>query len=532
MRKLLGHYKLQSSICIVLIVVAAAINIYAGYQLTSFYDILNSQNIQNAIKKGFFLALVWIVAVALQYLAEGYQAYLSKLFNIHLRDGIMEKISVCSNENFSRKEGGEYASWLVNDVQLIGKNAITPFFLIVKGASMTVFAVIALMKLHWILLICSIVSAIILSIIPNLFDKRLKSIVEKLSACNESFSQSAYDLLGGFEVFFVTDKIHKMTEKIRDTYVSSESEKYRFEIQSTIMKMLMDSIYRIFELSLDILAAILSFLGIVNYGVVFAMSNLTNRFLMGTDSLFTNMTLLRSAEGIFEKLDHWTFDDAESKNQQEAPSIECSIDVENLVIHYPGADVKVGEHYTFEIGKHYAIVGESGRGKTSLVRAVIGLNNQYDGRILFDGIERRSYHDKSVLKQFAYISQNTYLFTDTMRFNLTLGEKYSDEELYRMLEKVNLTEFISESEEGLDRMISNQQNNISGGQRQRIGIARALLQKKKIYIIDEGTSALDYKNAALIEDFFLSNPEYTILFITHHLDLSEKKFDKVYSIKS
>lgn len=397
---------------------------------------------------------------------------------------------------------------------------------------MTVFAVIALMKLHWILLICSIVSAIILSIIPNLFDKRLKSIVEKLSACNESFSQSAYDLLGGFEVFFVTDKIHKMTEKIRDTYVSSENEKYRFEIQSTIMKMLMDSIYRIFELSLDILAAILSFLGIVNYGVVFAMSNLTNRFLMGTDSLFTNMTLLRSAEGIFEKLDHWTFDDAESKNQQEAPSIECSIDVENLVIHYPGADVKVGEHYTFEIGKHYAIVGESGSGKTSLVRTVIGLNNQYDGRILFDGIERRSYHDKSVLKQFAYISQNTYLFTDTMRFNLTLGEKYSDEELYRMLEKVNLTEFISESEEGLDRMISNQQNNISGGQRQRIGIARALLQKKKIYIIDEGTSALDYKNAALIEDFFLSNPEYTILFITHHLDLSEKKFDKVYSIKS
>lgn len=530
MRKLLGHYKLQSSICIVLIVVAAAINIYAGYQLTSFYDILNSQNIQNAIKKGFFLALVWIVAVALQYLAEGYQAYLSKLFNIHLRDGIMEKISVCSNENFSRKEGGEYASWLVNDVQLIGKNAITPFFLIVKGASMTVFAVIALMKLHWILLICSIVSAIILSIIPNLFDKRLKSIVEKLSACNESFSQSAYDLLGGFEVFFVTDKIHKMTEKIRDTYVSSENEKYRFEIQSTIMKMLMDSIYRIFELSLDILAAILSFFGIVNYGVVFAMSNLTNRFLMGTDSLFTNMTLLRSAEGIFEKLDHWTFDDAESKNQQEAPSIECSIAVENLVIHYPGADVKVGEHYTFEIGKHYAIVGESGSGKTSLVRAVIGLNNQYDGRILFDGIERRSYHDKSVLKQFAYISQNTYLFTDTMRFNLTLGEKYSDEELYQMLEKVNLTEFISESEEGLDRMISNQQNNISGGQRQRIGIARALLQKKKIYIIDEGTSALDYKNAALIEDFFLSDSEYTILFITHHLDLSEKKFDKIYAI--
>lgn len=82
----------------------------------------------------------------------------------------------------------------------------------------------------------------------------------------------------------MTDKIHKMTDKIRNTYISSENEKYRFEIQSTIMKMLMDSIYRIFELSLDILAAILSFLGIVNYGVVFAMSNLTNRFLSGTDS--------------------------------------------------------------------------------------------------------------------------------------------------------------------------------------------------------------------------------------------------------
>ena len=100
MRKLLGHYKLQSSICIVLIVVAAAINIYAGYQLTSFYDILNSQNIQNAIKKGFFLALVWIVAVALQYLAEGYQAYLSKLFNIHLTLLLFCAQSCASPEGF------------------------------------------------------------------------------------------------------------------------------------------------------------------------------------------------------------------------------------------------------------------------------------------------------------------------------------------------------------------------------------------------------------------------------------------------
>lgn len=530
MRKLLCHYKSQSLLCIVLIITASAINIFAGYQLTSFYDILNSQNIQSSIKKGVFLALIWVLAVSMQYLSEGYQAYLTKLFNISLRDGILEKISVCSNENFSKKEGGVYASWLVNDVQFIGKNAITPFFLIVKGASMTVFAMIALAKLHWILLICSIISAVILSIIPNLFDKRLKNIVEKLSACNEKFSQNAYDLLGGFEIFFVTDKIHKMTDKIRNTYISSENEKYRFEIQSTIMKMLMDSIYRIFELSLDILAAILSFLGIVNYGVVFAMSNLTNRFLSGTDSLFTNMALLRSAKSVFKKLEGQAIDETESRNRRELTAIENGIVVENLVIHYPEADVQIREDLAFEIGKHYAIVGESGSGKSSLVRAVIGLNNQYEGKILFDKIERRSYHDKSVLKQFAYISQNTYLFTDTIRFNLTLGETYSDEELYEALEKVNLLEFISESAEGLNRMISNQQNNISGGQRQRIGIARALLQKKKIYIIDEGTSALDYKNAVLIEEFFLGNSEYTILFITHHLDLSEKKFDKIYTI--
>lgn len=530
MGKLLKEYKIKSFICVLLIVGAAAINIFAGYQLTSFYDILNSQNIENALKRGVFLAAIWVAAVIIQYFTEGYQAYLIKLFNIYLRDEILKKISNCSNEEFSKKEGGEYAAWLVNDVQLIENNAIIPFFLIIRGASMTVFAVVALAKLHWILLICSIISAVVLSIIPKLFQNKLKTILENLSSCNEKFSQNAYDMLGGFEVFFVTDKIHKMMEKIRNAYVSSENQKFKFEIQSAIMQMLMDSVYRIFELSLDILAAILSFIGLVNYGVVFAMSNLTNRFLTGTNSLFTNVALIKSSNGIFEKIEHLNFDKTGLQNKQQAPVIESNITVENLVIHYQKGDVTFKDNYTFEMGKCYAIVGESGSGKSSLVRTIIGLNNLYSGSVLFDGVDKDRYDIRSVLSQFVYISQNTYLFTETIRFNLTLGEDYSDNELYAVLEKVNLLEFVNDSSDRLDRMISNQQNNISGGQRQRIGIARALLQKKRIFVIDEGTSALDHKNAALIENLFLENPEYTVLFITHHLDLSENKFDRVYNI--
>lgn len=529
--KLAGRFKARSILCICLITGAAAVNIYAGYQLTSFYDILTSSNIESVIYKGIMLALIWVAAVIFQYIAAGYQANLVKLYKVYLRDEIMHNILDLSSEEFAQKEGGEYASWLVNDIQQIEENAILPFFKIVQGIGMTIFAVIALSKLHWILLIGAVLSAVVLSIIPGFFTKKLKNVAVRLSQCNEKFSQKTYNLFAGFEVFFIADRLNRMKDKIRATYISSEKQKYEFAVQSAVMNMAIDSVYRVFELMLEILAAILSFMGIVNFGALFAISNLTNRFMAGVDSVLPNIALMRSTNVLFDKFERAGSGlKRKEKDVCELPPIEKGIEVNNLVIHYGEKKVLDGSSYNFEMGKNYAIVGESGSGKTSLVRTIIGLNSAYDGEILFDGHDSKDYDFHSILSRFSYISQDTYLFNDTIRFNLTLGDEFCDQDIYDVLQKVNLTEFVNGEADGLERIISNQQNNISGGQRQRLGIARALLQKKRIFIIDEGTSALDSKNAEVIEKLFLDNCNYTVLFITHHLKERGKRFDRVYTV--
>lgn len=185
----------------------------------------------------------------------------------------------------------------------------------------------------------------------------------------------------------------------------------------------------------------------------------------------------------------------------------------------------------FDIEKKYALIGESGSGKTSIVRAIVGLSDHYTGHILLDGVEKNNYDIDSVFSQFSYISQNVYLFNDTLRYNLTLGHPCSDEEIYSVLSYVNLIGFLKTLPDGLNTIIGDGGKNISGGQQQRIVIARSLLQKKKIFIMDEGTSALDQKNAHMIENMVMDDPNLTLILITHHLEEANRsKFKKKFII--
>lgn len=190
------------------------------------------------------------------------------------------------------------------------------------------------------------------------------------------------------------------------------------------------------------------------------------------------------------------------------------------------------QNYCFEIGKKYAIIGESGVGKSSMIKAMIGINDNYTGEILFDGISKEAYNKDSIFQQIAYISQDAYIFNDTIRFNLTLGDSgYTDVQLKDVLNMVNLGEFLTEKG-GLDAMLGDNGKNISGGQKQRLAIARSLLQKKRIFVVDEGTSALDIKNVAIIERLLLETEEYTTILITHNMkENTQKYYDQVIHLK-
>ena len=169
-------------------------------------------------------------------------------------------------------------------------------------------------------------------------------------------------------------------------------------------------------------------------------------------------------------------------------------------------------------GSFTAIVGESGCGKSTTARLLMGAVDRYQGKISMNGIDLRDIREEDVHRMIVGVSHAAYLFAGTVRDQLRMARAdATDEEMWTVLEKVKLAGFLRE-EQGLDTMLSEQGSNFSGGQRQRLAIARALLHDAKVYIFDEATSNIDVESEndimRLIEQLAETK---TVVLITHRL---------------
>ena len=143
----------------------------------------------------------------------------------------------------------------------------------------------------------------------------------------------------------------------------------------------------------------------------------------------------------------------------------------------------------------------------------------------------RDYTPEQLQQKMSYIEQNVFLFNTTIRENITLGEHFTDEQMEKALRDSALAGDLVNMPKGLDTPVGEEGNALSGGQKQRVAIARALIHNRSILLVDEGTSALDQKNADIVEKSLLSNPDLTLILISHHLsDERKAQFDHVYEL--
>lgn len=170
-------------------------------------------------------------------------------------------------------------------------------------------------------------------------------------------------------------------------------------------------------------------------------------------------------------------------------------------------------------GRTTAIVGPSGAGKSTVADIVLGLIRPQNGAVLVDGVMLEAAHLSSWRSQIGYVAQDTFLFNDTIRFNLDWAAPGSSEE--EMLEAVRhaaAADFVAALPAGIDTVIGERGVRLSGGERQRVSLARALLRKPGLLILDEATSALDSENEERIYRAIVElHGEMTILIITHRL---------------
>jgi len=214
--------------------------------------------------------------------------------------------------------------------------------------------------------------------------------------------------------------------------------------------------------------------------------------------------------------------------------LKNEIKLENVKFSYRGE-----EHFTIKdlnltipAGKTTAIAGPSGAGKSTVADLVMGLIKPEEGKVCVDGVAITEKILASWRNQIGYVAQETFLFNETIRFNLQLSRPdVSEEELQEVLKLAAAHQFVNKLPEGMDTVIGDRGVRLSGGERQRLALARALIRKPSLLIMDEATSSIDSENEnKILGAIDALHGEMTILMIAHRLSTIEKS-DHIYLVE-
>jgi subfamily B ATP-binding cassette protein MsbA len=208
---------------------------------------------------------------------------------------------------------------------------------------------------------------------------------------------------------------------------------------------------------------------------------------------------IAAAERFYEVLD--TAAEPSHEGAEQAPSAPSdSIRFENVDFEYePGRPVLRGISFEARPGEVVALVGPSGAGKSTLVDLLPRFIDPTAGRITMDSRDLKDVPLGALRSLFGVVSQETVIFHDTVRANVSYGEDRPEEEIWQAIRAANAEEFIADLPEGIDTLLGDRGVRLSGGQRQRVGIARAILRDPPLLILDEATSSLDTESEQLIQ---------------------------------
>jgi len=287
-----------------------------------------------------------------------------------------------------------------------------------------------------------------------------------------------------------------------------------------------NAIQQIITVSLVLLGVYLVTAGDLTMGGLIASTMLASRALAPISQMaglltqyHTASTSLQSLNGIMEKPVERPLDSTFLSR----PTFKGDIEFREVSFNYPGAEEQALTKVSFKIkaGEHVALLGRMGSGKTTIHKLILGLYQPTDGAILIDGIDARQIDPAELRRCVGYVQQDTHLFYGTMRENLTIGSPHADDmTVLAAAHAGGIDEYINSHPKGFDLLVGERGETLSGGQKQGVGIARALITKPNIILLDEPTSAMDHSTEEAVKNRLKeASTGKTVVLITHRSTL-------------
>ncbi|HBS10285.1 MAG TPA: hypothetical protein DEA28_00890, partial [Firmicutes bacterium] len=452
-------------------------------------------------KKFSLLILIYTFSAFFMWLAEFLAVSISNSYAFRIRDSIKKKLDKLPLSYFDKVPYGDTLSIGTNDVDNVARNLQTIIVNIFNGVTLFLGTLIAMLISCWQLSLVAISSLpftiLVVILISKFSQKQFTNYRKDLGELNGKVEES-------YSGYLIIKLFNKQNDFIKDFDITNEKMAHSDKISqflSGLIFPLTNFIYNVAYVGIAVVGGLLN--NAAQMITFFIFLNLFSRPFQQVGQIMNIIqSVLASEERIFKLLDEEEFvpDTKDAINDENI--IQGSFTFKNVFFSY-SKDKPLIENFNLKVNKGdmVAIVGPTGAGKTTLVNLIMRFYEINSGEIALDNIDTRNYTRSCLRSSIGMVLQDTWLFRGTIKDNLLYGDhNASTEDIIDACKQAHIYHFIQTLPGGFDFILNEDGTNISQGQRQLLTIARAIISKPKIMILDEATSSVDTRTEKQIQD--------------------------------
>ncbi|MEH7490911.1 ABC transporter ATP-binding protein [Neobacillus niacini] len=535
-----GNERRMLSIVFLFIFFSAALSLLSPFLIGKAVDAIS---LKTQVDFNFLEVLVvilisaFILDAVLTFLQGWLMAGVSQRIVKRLRDALFKKLQNLPVAFFDKRTHGELMSRLSNDIDNVSSTISQSTTQLMSGVIVISGSFIMMLILSPILTVASLVTVPLVFLLTKTIAKRTSVLFKDQQIQLGKLNGQIEETISGIEVVKAFNHEEKVISEFEEVNQKLREVGLKAQIWSGFLMPIMNVINNLGFAIVAVTGGFLAVENMITVGAIASFITYSRQFVRPLNDLAQIFNMLQSgvagAERVFEILD----EQEEPDDLQDAVVLnnpKGHVVFENVSFGYRG-DVPILKNVSFEsdIGSSTALVGPTGAGKTTIVNLLTRFYDVTEGRILLDGRDIREYTRDSLRSCFGFVLQDTYLFSGTIKENIKYGKPdASDEEVINAAKMANADAFIKRLPNQYETILSENGGNLSQGQRQLIAIARVILAKPAVLILDEATSSIDTRTELHIQEALLSLMEGRTSFIIAHRLNTIRDADRIMVIEN